>query len=29
MTEEQLAVNKNSITLQGTDLDTLLPDFDW
>lgn len=29
MTEEQLAVNKNAITLQGNDLDILLPDLDW
>ena len=29
MTEEQLAVNKNAITLQGNDLDLLLPDLDW
>ena len=29
MTEEQLAVNKNAITLQGSDLDLLLPDLDW
>ena len=29
MTEEQLAVNKNAITLQANDLDILLPDLDW
>ncbi|KAJ7188332.1 Rec8 like protein-domain-containing protein [Mycena filopes] len=31
MTEDQLAVNKNAITLQGQslDLDILLPDVDW
>lgn len=29
MTEEQLTVNKNAITLQGNDLDLLLPDLDW
>ncbi|KAJ7680265.1 Rec8 like protein-domain-containing protein [Mycena polygramma] len=31
MTEDQLAVNKNAITLQGTtlDIDLLLPDLDW
>lgn len=31
MTEDQLAVNKNAITLQtgGIDLDLLLPDVNW
>ncbi|CAK5281508.1 unnamed protein product [Mycena citricolor] len=31
MTEDQLAVNKNAITLQGNavDLDLLIPDIDW
>jgi cohesin complex subunit SCC1 len=31
MTEDQLAVNKNTITLQpgGLDLDLLLPDVNW
>lgn len=31
MTEDQLAVNRNAITLQGTnlDLDALLPDINW
>jgi cohesin complex subunit SCC1 len=31
MTEDQLAVNKNAITLQGgeLDLDLLLPDVNW
>ncbi|KAJ6593844.1 Rec8 like protein-domain-containing protein [Mycena capillaripes] len=31
MTEDQLAVNKNAITLQGTalDIDLLLPDLNW
>ena len=31
MTEEQLAVNRNAITLQGgaLDLDILLPDINW
>ena len=31
MTEEQLAVNRNAITLQtgGLDLDVLLPDINW
>lgn len=31
MTEEQLAVNRNAITLQGNnlDLDALLPDINW
>ena len=31
MTEDQLAVNQNAITLQSNnlDLDALLPDLDW
>lgn len=31
MTEDQLAVNQNTITLQtnNVDLDALLPDLDW
>jgi cohesin complex subunit SCC1 len=31
MTEDQLAVNRNAITLQGNgvDLDILLPDVNW
>ena len=31
MTEDQLAVNRNAITLQagGLDLDVLLPDINW
>jgi hypothetical protein len=31
MTEDQLAVNRNAITLQGgdLDLDLLLPDINW
>ena len=31
MTEDQLAVNRNAITLQGggLDIDTLLPDINW
>ena len=31
MTEDQLAVNRNTITLQGNglDLDILLPDVNW
>lgn len=31
MTEDQLAVNQNAITLQGNqlDLDALLPDINW
>ena len=31
MTEDQLAVNRNAITLQGNnlDLDALLPDINW
>jgi len=31
MTEDQLAVNRNAITLQGNDLDLdlLLPDLNW
>lgn len=31
MTEDQLAVNRNAITLQGgnIDLDILLPDINW
>lgn len=31
MTEDQLAVNKNAITLQGNtlDIDLLLPDVNW
>jgi cohesin complex subunit SCC1 len=31
MTEDQLAVNRNAITLQGgdLDLDLLLPDLNW
>lgn len=31
MTEDQLAVNRNAITLQGgnLDLDVLIPDINW
>jgi cohesin complex subunit SCC1 len=31
MTEDQLAVNKNAITLQGNalDIDLILPDLNW